>query len=213
MEGKGILENYEGHDMFIVSGSGSGTGISVTGAALPRGMREEKGRESPCFVSAVACAACDSSRVGCLHARDSSAGGGGGRRLRLRDHGQRRQRPGETSTPLRKFTKLFLPLSMAGAGAADGSAGGGRGRAPTWWWATATSRAPTWPATTASCRARCVGGLPCCVSKYNTVIYLYMVEIDRVGLSACAARTKPGAEGAEQGRRGRGQACQAGSHA
>ena len=32
VEGKGILENYEGHDMFIVSGSGSGTGISVTGA-------------------------------------------------------------------------------------------------------------------------------------------------------------------------------------
>jgi hypothetical protein len=31
VEGKGILENYEGHDMFIVSGSGSGTGISVTG--------------------------------------------------------------------------------------------------------------------------------------------------------------------------------------
>jgi hypothetical protein len=30
VEGKGILENYEGHDMFIVSGSGSGTGISVT---------------------------------------------------------------------------------------------------------------------------------------------------------------------------------------
>ena len=132
----------------------------------------EGGRERACFVSAVACAACDSSRVGCLHARDSSAGGGGGRRLRLRDHGQRRQRPGETSTPLRKFTKLSLPLSMAGAGAADGSAGGGRGRAPTWWWATATSRAPTWPATTASCRARCVRGLPCCVSKYNTVMYL-----------------------------------------
>ena len=35
VEGKGILENYEGHDMFIVSGSGSGTGISVTGAPLP----------------------------------------------------------------------------------------------------------------------------------------------------------------------------------
>ena len=27
---QGIIENYEGHDMFIVSGSGSGTGISVT---------------------------------------------------------------------------------------------------------------------------------------------------------------------------------------
>ena len=36
VEGKGILENYEGHDMFIVSGSGSGTGISVTGAGRPR---------------------------------------------------------------------------------------------------------------------------------------------------------------------------------
>ena len=31
VEGKGILENYEGHDMFIVSGSGSGVfGILVT---------------------------------------------------------------------------------------------------------------------------------------------------------------------------------------
>jgi hypothetical protein len=36
VEGKGILENYEGHDMFIVSGSGSGTGISVTGALRRR---------------------------------------------------------------------------------------------------------------------------------------------------------------------------------
>ena len=40
MEGKGILENYEGHDMFIVSGSGSGTGISVTGAAPVERDRE-----------------------------------------------------------------------------------------------------------------------------------------------------------------------------
>ena len=166
------------------------------------GLARERGRErggerevggcwgNPCFVLAVACAA---SRGGCRRARDSSAGGGGGRRLRLRDHGQRRQRPGETSTPLRKFTKLFLPLSMAGAGAADGSAGGGRGRAPTWWWATATSRAPTWPATTASCRARCVRGLPCCISKYNTFICLYITEIDRERRArcACAARTKP----------------------
>ena len=37
VEGKGILENYEGHDMFIVSGSGSGTGISVTGPPRERG--------------------------------------------------------------------------------------------------------------------------------------------------------------------------------
>ena len=49
VEGKGILENYEGHDMFIVSGSGSGTGISVTGAApvpASSGQREgERERE------------------------------------------------------------------------------------------------------------------------------------------------------------------------
>ena len=43
VEGKGILENYEGHDMFIVSGSGSGTGISVTGAAP---VERERERES-----------------------------------------------------------------------------------------------------------------------------------------------------------------------
>merc|ERR1719253_671316 len=50
VEGKGILENYEGHDMFIVSGSGSGTGISVTdgygsGTNLTAGHGEGSGSD------------------------------------------------------------------------------------------------------------------------------------------------------------------------
>jgi hypothetical protein len=58
LEIQGILENYEGHDMFIVSGSGSGTGISVTdgygsGTMLNIGNGQGSGKMNLCRTCAI----------------------------------------------------------------------------------------------------------------------------------------------------------------